>query len=112
MTRQKLHRGRRDSGDFLLSTGIFRKARQKQVGQTGNIFLVLAQRRDVDRDDVKPVVQILSKRSFFERCQGSQLQIDGTLNFNCVESESSHNSRKISVQLFAETDRIGRWHRV
>ena len=48
---------------------------RKKFGERGNIFLVVAQRRNVDGDDVQAVVEILAERAFFER--GAQVAIGG-----------------------------------
>ena len=46
---------------------------RKKLASAGNVFFVIAQRRNIDGDDVQPVVKIFAERAFFER--GAQIAI-------------------------------------
>ena len=46
---------------------LLRKTREKKFGQAGDVFLVIAQRRNIDRHDIQAVVEVLAERAFFER---------------------------------------------
>ena len=51
------------------------KRARKRFDQVGDVFLVLAQRRDVDGHDVQAVVEILAEGALFEG--GAQIAIGG-----------------------------------
>src|SRR5260370_13251137 len=67
MTREKLHGGGRNTGDSFRSSGIFGKARKKQLRQSSDILFVFAQRRVVDRGPVEPVLKGFATSFIFQR---------------------------------------------
>src|ERR1019366_10155625 len=73
MAQQDLHRDRRNPTN--LSSRIFGKAREKKIGEIGNIFLAFAQRRDVNGNDVEAIIKVLAKSSLFERL--AQIAVGG-----------------------------------
>ena len=64
---------RRNAIELLLR--FLGQPRQKKVHQVGNVFLVLAQRRNIDGHDVQPVVKVLAKGALLER--RAQIAIGG-----------------------------------
>ena len=59
-----LHGGGRDAADFA---GILLgKAREEKIDEGGDVFPVVAQRRDVDGDDVEAIVEVLAEGAFLE----------------------------------------------
>ena len=70
---QSLHRFGRNSGDGF--SGFLCVALEKIIGERGNVFLVIAQRRNVDGHDVQAVVEVLAERAFFER--GAEVAVGG-----------------------------------
>ena len=73
MRQQNLHRGGRNAAQ--LSARILGKASEKKIGEIGNIFLALAQRRNVDGHDVEAVIKVLAEGSLLQR--GAQIAIGG-----------------------------------
>ena len=71
---QQLQRLRRDAASVGLPDSRANFSRKK-VGERRNVFLVLAQRRNIDGDHVEAVVEILAERAFFER--GAQVAVGG-----------------------------------
>src|SRR5487761_66292 len=68
---EELHRSRRDAPDGF--AGFTRESFQEKISESGNVFLVVAQRRNINCDDVEPVVQVLAKRALFQ--SGAQVAI-------------------------------------
>ncbi len=63
---QDLHRRRRNARDFF--PGFARESRQKKIApDRGCLPYAARKRRDIDRHNIQPVIQILAKRSLFER---------------------------------------------
>ena len=48
---------------------------EEEIGERGDVLLVLAQRRNIDGDDVEAVVEVLAEGAFFER--GAQVAVGG-----------------------------------
>ena len=60
---------------FHPAAGIGRQFLQEMVGQKRNVLLALAERRNVERHHVEPVIKVLAKGALFQR--GAQVLIGG-----------------------------------
>ena len=79
------------------------KRARNRFASPANIFFVVAQRRDIDRDHVKPVVKVFAKRSIFER--GAQVAVGGSQKPN-VDLDGARAAQALEFALLQHAEKF------